>query len=201
MSEKTRQITFTQEDMHSYLRQIYVKSTHSVLPRFRLRQILNFEENERLLQVSTDFCQSSFVIPSKGCHIVGFGKAVIGMAAEIQRILGPDLIQNLILSVPHGICDTMIASGHSDFLPKPQNGLKVFEGAKNNIPDEKSLEASQEIENLVKSLDENDLLFVLVSGGGSALLPSPIAPLNLEGDFEILRYFFVVLFKITFSHR
>ncbi|CAL7936125.1 unnamed protein product [Xylocopa violacea] len=51
--------------------------------------------------------------------------------------------------------------------------VKYCEGAVNNHPDDRSLETTHEIIDLVESLTENDTLIVLISGGGSALLYMP----------------------------
>ena len=96
--------TKTSQDMN-LARQIFLKATNSVLPQIRLRQILQFDGNNLHIE------NRSYQIPKNGCHVVGFGKAVIGMAAELQRILGSENIQKIVLSVPKGICDTMVASG------------------------------------------------------------------------------------------
>lgn len=39
-------------------------------------------------------------------YLVGFGKAVLGMAAEAERIVGDHLIKGVV-SVPHGIQNTL----------------------------------------------------------------------------------------------
>ena len=43
-------------------------------------------------------------------HLVGFGKAVLGMAAEAERIAGDHLVKGVI-SVPHGIQETLRCHG------------------------------------------------------------------------------------------
>lgn len=43
-------------------------------------------------------------------HLVGFGKAVLGMAAEAERIVGDHLVKGII-SVPHGIQQTLRQHG------------------------------------------------------------------------------------------
>ena len=48
------------------------------------------------------------------------------------------------------------------------------------LPDAKGLEGSQEIVRLLKNLTEKDLVIFLISGGGSALLPLPVAGITLE---------------------
>ena len=112
--------------------------------------------------------------------ILSFGKAVIGMASELQRILTPENIRKMVLSVPHGISDQLVSSGQQIQLPSPQPNLILNEGAKNNIPDSSSLKASEMISETVSGLTSNDLVIVLVTGGGSALLPAPKPPLTLE---------------------
>ena len=173
-------------DMNQTIRKIFLSATNSVLPQTRLRQILQFDG--KYLNVDAGGDKKTYLVPKGGCHVVGFGKAVIGMAAEFQRIVKPHNIQKAVLSVPKGICERMITSGHSDFIPEPQEGLHILEGAHNNIPDQEAFEASKMIAKVAENLKNNtDLLFVLISGGGSALLPSPISPLTLDDKASLTK--------------
>ena len=163
------------------LRQLFATSVNSVLPHVRLGQLLKFEAG--ILSIEG---KKRYKI-EKPVKIVGFGKAVIGMAAELQRILGQDSIGKMVLSVPYGICDQLKSSGQEIQRPKSQKGFELYEGAKDNIPDENALEAAKEISKTVENLNENDLVIVLVSGGGSALLPAPKPPLSLDLKAETIR--------------
>lgn len=64
--------------------------------------------------------------------------------------------------------------------------FQIIEGAENNLPDEASQGAAEEILKLVSGLNERDILFILISGGGSALAPLPKPPLTLQDKVEII---------------
>ena len=156
---------------------IFKEATKSVLPHNRIRNLLKIQGNQLKIQNQT------YEIPKDGITIVGFGKAVIGMAAELQRQLKPEQIKVAILSVPHGIQDCL----QPDQIPQTSEKFKIFHGAKNNIPDEAAMKSATNIKETVEKLTTEDLLIVLVSGGGSALLPLPIYPLNLEDKIQVTK--------------
>ncbi|XP_053145719.1 glycerate kinase isoform X2 [Hemicordylus capensis] len=122
----------------------------------------------------------------KNLYLVGFGKAVLPMAAVTEDILGDYLVKGII-SVPRGIQATLQHKGMSEMLLKPQSRILVMEGAKHNLPDREAMEAASAIQDLAKGLTAEDLLLVLISGGGSALLPAPIPPVTLEEKETITR--------------
>ncbi|NWV01539.1 GLCTK kinase, partial [Upupa epops] len=139
---------------------------------------------KRTLKLQGDGCPQLLVkgraFPVKrNLYLVGFGKAVLGMAAAAEEILGDHLVQGII-SVPLGIQESLQRAGMWEMLLKPHSKIQVTEGAKNNLPDPEALKGAAAIQELVKGLTVNDLLLVLISGGGSALLPAPIPPVRLE---------------------
>ncbi|NXD26442.1 GLCTK kinase, partial [Spelaeornis formosus] len=116
----------------------------------------------------------------KDLYLVGFGKAVLGMAAAAEEILGDQLTRGII-NVPLGIQESLQRAGMQDMLLKPHSKIQVIEGAKNNLPDAEALKGAVAIQELAEGLTADDLLLVLISGrGGSALLPAPIPPILLE---------------------
>nr|CAD7424899.1 unnamed protein product [Timema monikensis] len=105
------------------------------------------------------------------------------MASEVERTLGEHLVKGIV-SVPVGILNTL--HDKKEMLPKQGSVLQFIEGAKNNLPDKSSLGAAIKIKDLVKSLDQNAILLVLISGGGSALLPLPQTPVTLNEKCRVI---------------
>ncbi|NXB79326.1 GLCTK kinase, partial [Donacobius atricapilla] len=140
---------------------------------------------KRALKLQGDGCPQLLVkgqaFPVKrDLYLVGFGKAVLGMAAAAEEILGDHLTRGII-NVPLGIQESLQRAGMQEMLLKPHSKIQVIEGAKNNLPDEEALKGAVAILELAEGLTADDLLLVLISGrGGSALLPAPIPPILLK---------------------
>ncbi|XP_062488709.1 glycerate kinase isoform X3 [Pezoporus occidentalis] len=139
---------------------------------------------KRALKLQQDGCPQLLVkgraFPVKrNLYLVGFGKAVLGMAAAAEEILGDHLVRGII-NVPLGIQESLQRAGMQEMLLKPHSKIQVIEGAKNNLPDAEALKGALAIQELAEGLAADDLLLVLISGGGSALLPAPIPPILLK---------------------
>ncbi|KAK5609408.1 hypothetical protein CRENBAI_009564 [Crenichthys baileyi] len=176
-----RNPTFHKMSMDSRAREIFRAAVEAVQPDQVVRQSLERKNDSVIIDGRTFTLRHNL-------HLVGFGKAVLGMAAEVERILGDHLIKGVI-SVPHGIQQTLQQHGKSHLLLKKDSRVKVMEGAKHNLPDEDSQKAAEEIKQLTSELSEKDLLLVLISGGGSALLPAPIPPISLHEKLDVTRRF------------
>lgn len=85
-----------------------------------------------------------------------------------------------ILSVPFGTRDKF----PSIELPKC---VEVFEGAKDNLPDEAAMSTAKKILAFTRTLDEHDVLIVLITGGGSALLPLPCDGVSLVDKCSLIK--------------
>ncbi|XP_055540994.1 glycerate kinase isoform X2 [Wyeomyia smithii] len=107
-------------------------------------------------------------VPDKRYHLVGFGKAVLGMAVHMERLLGDRLKDR-------------------DFQLSDPTKLKVFECARNNLPDREAVDAAKIIKSFAKCLTKEDILCVLISGGGSALLSLPKEPVSLQEKLFIIK--------------
>ena len=103
--------------------------------------------------------------------VVGAGKAGAGMAAGVEDALGPQRVAERVcgwINVPAD-CVRALQKIH----------LHAARPAGVNEPTAAGVEGSRQILDLVSQLAPNDLCLVLISGGGSALLPAPIAGLTL----------------------
>jgi hydroxypyruvate reductase len=97
--------------------------------------------------------------------VVGAGKASGAMARALEEILGDRISGGLVV----------VKDGHTARTRK----IKLVE-AGHPIPDERGLRATNEILALARSAGADDLVIVLVSGGGSALTPCPAPPITLK---------------------
>ncbi|KAM5292350.1 glycerate kinase isoform 1-T1 [Ctenodactylus gundi] len=154
--------------------QLFESAVSAVQPGPMLRRALSLDPCGRQLKVR----DRSFQL-QQNLYLVGFGKAVLGMAAAAEELLGQHLVQGVI-SVPRGIRAAVERAGKQEMLLKPHSRVQVFEGAEDNLPDRDALRAALAIRHLAEGLTADDLLLVLISGGGSALLPAPIPPVTLE---------------------
>ncbi|XP_074500616.1 glycerate kinase [Sebastes fasciatus] len=165
--------------MDSRARQMFAAAVEAVQPDTVVRQSIERKEDSVVIN------GHKFTL-KHNLHLVGFGKAVLGMATEAERIMGDHLVRGVI-SVPHGIQQTLKQHGKDHLLLKENSRIRVMEGAKHNLPDVDAQKAAEGIKQLASELTENDLLLVLISGGGSALLPAPIPPITLQEKQDVTR--------------
>jgi len=115
--------------------------------------------------------------PSGRTLVVGAGKAAASMALAVERHwpAGAPLEGLVITRYQHGLSTTRI---------------RVIE-AGHPVPDEEGEQAAREILRGVATLGPGDLLLVLVSGGGSALLSLPVEGISMDAlkatTIELLR--------------
>ena len=109
-------------------------------------------------------------------HVIGFGKAVLAMASGITEVLG-DRIAGGYLITKH--FDEEMQS----LLP---DTITVTKG-NHPVPDVDTFKSSAGLVEYIKSIDENDLVIVLISGGGSALCSAPIPGVTPKEMREMTR--------------
>ena len=106
----------------------------------------------------------------KNIFLIGTGKASASMARTME-----DLLTGRISS---GVITTKL--GHR----LPLKRTELIE-AGHPIPDQNGLEGAHRIRSLLKNSGPEDLVLVVLSGGGSALLPLPVEGITLEEKQEV----------------
>jgi glycerate 2-kinase len=101
--------------------------------------------------------------------VVGAGKAAARMAQAVEGLLGGRLTAGVV----------SVKYGHA----APLGIVKVHE-AGHPVPDEAGVRGAEAITGLLGGAGEKDLVFCLLSGGGSALLPCPAEGLTLQDKQE-----------------
>lgn len=99
-------------------------------------------------------------------HLIAFGKAACAMADAAQAVIPPHLLTGAKLAVTN--YENVQAVNHVEVI-----------GAGHPLPDAKGLAAAQRIIEQVAAAQSGELVLVLVSGGGSALLPAPHPSITL----------------------
>jgi hydroxypyruvate reductase len=96
--------------------------------------------------------------------LVAAGKAAPAMAKAAEEVLGDRIGAGLAVTN----------------APGPALARVTVRLAGHPVPDARGLSAAEQVETLVRALSADDLVLVLLSGGASALLPTPAYGLTLE---------------------
>ena len=104
--------------------------------------------------------------------VVGAGKASGAMAAAAEEALGDRVADGVVA----------VKDGHL----APTRRVRLLE-AGHPVPDRRGAEAARAIRDLASTASADDLVLVLVSGGGSALTPAPAPPITLEEKQSLTR--------------
>ncbi|KAL1237085.1 Glycerate kinase [Trichinella pseudospiralis] len=158
---------------------LFKAACESVKPEILVAENLIYETNPDRIFIPSN--GKSYVL-NNNVYIVGFGKAAFGMCQKAAEIVGKHLVRG-IASVPVGTMEQRLKSGPVDVHPR----LEVYEGAKDNIPDESALRTTNRILNMVLPLKEDAILLVLISGGGSALLTCPMPTINFDDKVQLIK--------------
>ncbi|MGR9085457.1 MAG: glycerate kinase type-2 family protein [Gammaproteobacteria bacterium] len=105
-------------------------------------------------------------------HLIAFGKAACGMAKTAREII-PDALR----------ADSGIAvTNYENTVPLA--GIEVI-GAGHPLPDESGYRAARLIAARILAAQENELVLILISGGGSALIPYPVEGVALSEKCKV----------------
>jgi len=117
----------------------------------------------------------------RAIKLLAFGKAAEPMARALSEIV----------EIDEGLVITNAPTRHE--FPIPHSEIRNLQStiyilqSSHPVPDESSARAGEEAMALVRRCKKGDLLFALISGGGSAMLEAPAVPLaNLKATTRLL---------------
>lgn len=107
-----------------------------------------------------------FDLAGKGrVFVVGAGKAGAPMAAAVEEVAGDAIAAGTVV----------VKHGHAEVLER----VRIHE-AGHPVPDEHGVEGARAILDILRKTGPDDLVLCLLSGGGSALLVSPVEGVSLQ---------------------
>ena len=142
-------------------------SISAVKPKNIIEKSLKFQNGKLFIQ-NHEYDLHKF----KKIYVIGGGKATAEMSLALERILVnmKDIDYEGIINVPK-----------NSEIPEIIKESKItINFASHPIPNENGLNGTKSMINIVKNSTEKDLVFCLISGGGSALLPLPKQGIKLE---------------------
>ncbi|BDQ35520.1 glycerate kinase type-2 family protein [Pseudodesulfovibrio portus] len=142
------------------LRAIADRALQAVSPDPAMRTALSLE-NDTLTVDGRTYDLASF----ERIFVIGAGKASAAMARTLESVLGDRLHGGLVAT----------KYGHGVKLKK----TRVMESG-HPVPDPAGERAAKDILGLAKGTTEKDLVFCLLSGGASAIVPAPRDPVTLS---------------------
>jgi hydroxypyruvate reductase len=108
----------------------------------------------------------------KNIYVVGAGKAAASMARAAEKVLGSRIAAGYV----------NVKDGHTAKLRRIEQNE-----CGHPVPDERGVAGARRIAELAGAAQKDDLVLCLISGGASALLPLPSAPITLEEKREVTR--------------
>lgn len=137
----------------------------------------------RVQQQQTELliCGELFLLKNIGnIAVVGAGKAGAGMAVAVERALGNEIVDAKVSGWVNVPADCLRPTRKIHLHPARPAGL--------NEPTEDGVHGTIQILETVSQLQPNDLCLVLISGGGSALLPAPVPEISLTEKQAVTRF-------------
>jgi hydroxypyruvate reductase len=153
------------KQMRTEAEEIFKHSVKAVDPYHAVKRFVRLEGNSVILGMEDQAMVKLDLMKYDRISIVGGGKATAPMARAIEDLFGEKIHQGLI-NVKYGFTQTLAIT-------------KIIE-ANHPLPDQNGVKGTRKILDLLQSASEKDLIFSLISGGGSALLPQPVGKISLS---------------------
>jgi hydroxypyruvate reductase len=160
------------ETMRSEAEEIFRCCLRPVDPAGAVKRFVRLEGDRLLIGMEVQSKAELDLNKFERISLVGAGKATAPMARAIEEIFG-SRIHKGIINVKYGFTEDL-------------NFTEITE-AGHPVPDENSVEGTVKILDFLKGAGEKDLIFSLISGGGSALLCQPAGDITLSEKQDITK--------------
>jgi glycerate-2-kinase len=147
---------------------LFEQGLDAVNPAAAVKDHVLLDENQLFIKQNED--GTGAVIKNIGnVYVVGGGKAAASMAMALEEIFG-DKVKGGAINVPGALLEE--GQFHSERIEAT--------GAGHPIPDEAGVDGVQKMLGFAKYVMEHDLVFCVISGGASALMPFPAGDISLD---------------------
>lgn len=160
------------KQMRIEAKEIFVSSLKAVDPYQAVKRFVRVEDDRLTLGMEGQSSIKLDLVKYDRISLVGGGKATAPMARAIEELLG-SMIGKGMINVKYGFTEELAIT-------------EIIE-AGHPLPDQKGVEGTRKIIDFLLKAGEKDLIFSLISGGGSALLPQPAGDITLEEKQELTR--------------
>ncbi|MFP4589597.1 MAG: glycerate kinase [Candidatus Acetothermia bacterium] len=136
---------------------------NAVLPHRLFQKKVNLEDSKLFLaDERVNLEKFSKII------VVGGGKASYEMSQALYEVLGDKIDCGLVITNSKTGSDNKV-------------GPIQVRKASHPIPDRSNVQAAEQLLEMAEQAQNGDLVICLISGGGSALMSSPLPPISIEG--------------------
>lgn len=158
----------------STITRILADAIDSVDPSMAVRHFVKRQGSNLIID------QHEYYLPAyERVFVVGAGKAGRHMALTTAELLGDFLTSGIVIVKDDPLTNADTTQAEQDDAPSPYQPLTIYT-AGHPLPDQRGVVATQHIINLLQKTTEHDLVIILISGGGSALLTHPAPGITLD---------------------
>ncbi|KJV07298.1 glycerate kinase type-2 family protein [Methylocucumis oryzae] len=156
-------------ELRQHAQQIFAAGVAAANPTLALNRFLSTEHDQLVIGLTNGAVRSH---AWQKVHVIAFGKAAGLMASAALARIPAQLLQLPVIAVTN-------YENSADY-----RNIELLTAA-HPLPDQAGLKAAQRIAERMSLVQKNELVLVLISGGGSALIPYPINGISLAEKTQV----------------